>query len=128
MRKMRVLNLTKCTTITSKTEVAGSFFGRMKGLMFREYLEEGTGMLFMFKKEGKHSMWMMGMRFPIDLIFIGRERRVADVRENFMPLSIRPSTWGIARPERKCKYVLEVNAGTVRESGTRPGDELRFVF
>ena len=125
---MKILNLTRCTTITNHTEIATSFLEKMRGLMFRERLEEGRGMLMMFRKESRHAIWMFGMRFPIDLIFINSERRVVGITENFSPLALHPKTWKVSKPGEECKYVLEVNSGVARKTGTKLGDEIEFVF
>ncbi len=125
---MQVLNLTRCTTITRKTELASSIFSKTKGLMFRENLDEGKGMLFMFSREGKHSIWMMGMRFPIDIIYIDSDKRVVGIHKDFRPMRLHPKTWKISKPDKKCKYVLELNTGVIDNSATKIGDELEFVF
>lgn len=125
---MQVLNLTRCTTITRKTEISGSVFGKMKGLMFRKTLEEGKGMLFMFSREGRHSIWMLGMRFPIDILFIDSEKNVVGIHRDFQPMTRHPKSWKISKPEKKCKYVLEVSSGVIDTSSTRKGDQIEFVF
>lgn len=101
-------------------EMADTFFDRMRGLMFRSSLGEGKGMLFVFDKEDYWPIWMMGMRFPIDIIWVGKNMRVVDIIKNARPrLSFKTHT-----PKRKAKYVLEFNAGFVKSRKIKIGSKI----
>ena len=99
-----------------------SFLGRFRGLMFRE---EGR-ILMEFPVREKQGIWMPFMKFSIDVAFIDDEKKVVDVFRNIPPISISPSTWKIYRPERMCRYVLEVESGLLEEKGIERGSELKF--
>lgn len=103
-----------------KVEVADSFFKKIKGLMFRESLPENSGMLFVFDYEGYQNIWMAGMRFPLDIIWIGKEKEVVDFVENAKP------SFNTYKPSKKAKYVLEVNAGFVKRNEIRIGSKLEL--
>ena len=60
-------------------------------------------------------MWFM--RFPIDAIFIDRDRRVVRTAERLAP-------WVFSVGARGARDVLELPAGTVARTGTQAGDEL----
>lgn len=107
-----------------EAEVADGFFKKAKGLMFRDSLDPGKGMLFVFDKEAKHAIWMLGMRFPIDIIWIGREMCVVDFAENAKP-SLLPHK--IYKPRDEARYVLEVGAGFVKENYIKIGSKLDFL-
>lgn len=92
--------------------------------MFRGKLGENCGLLMVFRKQSKPGIWMFGMRFPIDIVFISSRKRVVDVRENVKPLSLNPLTWRVYYPRKPAKYVLELSAGAARATGTKPGDRL----
>lgn len=101
-------------------EVAGTFFDRMRGLMFRSSLGEGKGMLLVFEKEDYWPIWMMGMRFPIDIIWMSKNMLVVDIINNARPrLSFKTHT-----PKRKAKYVLEVNAGFAKSHEIKIGSKI----
>ncbi len=88
-------------------EYIDSFFGRAKGLMFKN-----KGNLLMdFKKECKPGIWMLFMRYPLDLFFLNENFEVVDVAKNCLPMSVNPSTWKVYCPKKKCRYVLEVESG-----------------
>ena len=114
--KVRVYNASKGTDIVTEGDVADRFWSRLKGLIGRTSLAPGQGLLIRPSK-GVH-MWFM--RFPIDVIYVGEGDRVVDVDENMRP-------WAIGRPRAAARYVIEVPAGTVAATHTRPGDQLEIV-
>ncbi len=95
-----------------KLEIADSFWKKARGLMFRKPLGKEEGMLFVFKKECRPRFWMFGMRFPLDIVFMDKNREVVDIKKNCPPLTLNPRTWKTYRPIRPSMYVLEVTAGT----------------
>jgi uncharacterized membrane protein (UPF0127 family) len=114
-------NLTRDTDLATSLEVAGSLWGKFKGLMGRASLAEGAG-LWLPASNGIH---MMFMRFPIDAVFVGRPdgegaRTVVSVHP-----SLRPWT-GLVPLVRAADGVLELPAGTVERTGTRVGDRVRI--
>ncbi|MEA1992783.1 MAG: DUF192 domain-containing protein [Euryarchaeota archaeon] len=117
---MIVENITKDTSIEN-IEMADSFFAKMKGLM----LKEKGRVLLKFHREGKYQIWMALMRFSIDIIGIGKERRVVDIMKA-VPLSFNPKTWKLYTPE-KCRYILEIEDGLAQKKGWSVGDSLSFA-
>jgi uncharacterized membrane protein (UPF0127 family) len=97
---------------------------RAQGLMYRDHLLPGTGMLFFFPQEGEYPFWMKNTRIPLDMIWIDSNHRVAHVKFDVPPCQTVdcPSY----APNAKAKYVLEVAGGVAREHGIRAGDVLRF--
>jgi hypothetical protein len=61
-------NLTRGTVLASDVEEASSLWGKFMGLMGRPALAPGAG-LWLPNSNGIH---MMFMRFPIDVVFLGR--------------------------------------------------------
>ena len=90
-------------------EIADTEKELKRGLMGRTDLPEDYGMLFVFPVEAQHSFWMKDTLIPLDLIFIDKDNRVVDIKENFQPCEEEPCD--IFRPENNVMYVLEVNAG-----------------
>ncbi len=106
-------------------EVADMPWSRALGLMFRE---KPSPLLIVFDREARHAIWMLFMRFPIDLVFLDSEKRVVTLYENIEPLSLNPRTWKIYRPARKARYALETEAGWVKQVSIEVGDSLRFRY
>lgn len=106
-------------------EVCRSHSERGKGLMFKESLDRESGMLFIYEKEGFHSMWMKNMRFPIDIIWIDANRQVVDIARNLKPCKSDYECQG-TKTKNKALYVLEINAGVADEIGVKVGDSVFF--
>lgn len=121
-----IKNLTRKNVLVKKTEKADSVSKQAKGLMFRKSLGRDAGFLMKFERDGKHSIWMPFMRFPIDIIFIGKDKRIVDIRHSVPPMGKNPFTWRVYTPKEKARYILEVNAGLARKTGMRIGDILEF--
>jgi hypothetical protein len=109
-----------------KAELAIDPEVRKKGLMFRQSLPEGRGMLFVFDKEEEVSFWMKDVYIDLDIIFLGSDKKVrnifegvpaaADIKENERIPAVR----GIAR------YVLELPSGSSRRHNISGGSKLYF--
>jgi uncharacterized membrane protein (UPF0127 family) len=102
-----------------RVEVVADDASRMRGLMYRNHLDDGHGMLFVFDETKDHSFWMKNTLIPLDMIFIGDDRRIAGVHANATPLSLTPISVG--RPSR---WVLEVPGGYAARAGIATGDAI----
>ncbi len=98
MRKL--LNITKETEVLNKVESAETFLTRLKGLLGRDSLEQGSGIVI----DPCNSVHCFFMRFPIDVAFVDKDNKVLNVISNMKPWSISPIV-------SKSKYVIESNAG-----------------
>jgi len=113
-----VRNATRGTVLAERLEIADSLWGRFRGLMGRASLPAGSGLLL-----GGNGIHMFFMRFAIDAVFVASEgdggaQRVVAVREG-----LRPWT-GIVPLVRGAAAVIELPVGSIRASGTAPGDVL----
>jgi uncharacterized membrane protein (UPF0127 family) len=84
----------------------------MRGLLGRSGLDPGSGMLI----DSAPSVHMFFMRFPIDVVFLDRERRVVGVRHGLRP-------WRVAGA-RRAVAALELPAGAAAAAGIEEGDVL----
>lgn len=92
------------------------------GLGGRDSLPKDSGMLFVFPKAGVFGFWMKGMRFPLDIVWIGADKRVVGVDPG-----IYPETYpGIFYPPSEIRYVLELNSHSATEFGIATGTKLVF--
>lgn len=99
-----------------------SLIGKTKGLMFES---EGR-VLLRFNQPDRHGIWMVGMRFSLDIVFIDADQTIIDLKTDVPPVSRHPGTWKIYRPSRMCKDVLEVEAGLIDEKDISIGDQVRY--
>jgi uncharacterized protein len=104
-------------------EVVDTPEARQQGLMFRENLPAGSGMLFIFDGVGVYPFWMKNTLIPLDIIWINSNKKVVHVA-NAVPCVEDPCE--IYNPNAQALYVLEVNAGVVDEIGLELGDTIKF--
>ena len=98
-------------------EVARTSGQHSQGLMFRRRLAADAGMLFVYRRVEPIAMWMQNTLIPLDMLFIGPDRRIAHIVERTVPMSTE--TIGSKFP---VSSVLELNAGTVSRLGIKTGD------
>ena len=91
--------------IKINVEIADDDSERAKGLMFRESLEDNSGMLFVFEDEDYYGFWMKNTLIPLDMIFISEDLRIIDIRYA-VPCEDECTNY---IPKEKAKYILEVN-------------------
>ena len=118
---MIVKNITKKSEIRN-IEIADSFISKIRGLMFKK---KGR-LLLKFYFQDYHKIWMLFMKFSIDLIFIDKNKKIVDIIEDAEPITFNPKTWKIYGPNKKCKYILEIESGLVKRKKFTVGDRLRF--
>ncbi len=106
------------TEETFLVEVVSDVQGLKKGLSQREGMQEGHGMLFRLDVAQEHAFWMKGMRFPLDIIFIGQNMQITEILENLQPCEECPVYFPKTRPA----YALELNAGTARKHNLSVND------
>jgi uncharacterized membrane protein (UPF0127 family) len=109
------------TRVRVKVELAVTEQERATGLMYRDKLEKGTGMLFIFEKPEVQSFWMRNTAIPLDMIFIGSDLSIAGIVENAVPLTLTPR-----RVKEESQYVLEVEGGFCTKYGIRKGMKVAF--
>jgi uncharacterized protein len=103
---------------TIRAELANTPETRRKGLMFRTRLGESSGMIFVFPREQRISMWMKNTPTALSVAFIDADGRILNI-ENMQPHSEQShSSSGPAR------FALEMNQGWFKKRGIRPGDEV----
>lgn len=104
-------------------EIAADPASRERGLMFRDRLEDGHGMLFIHPREERQAYWMKNTRIPLDILYFDRERRLVSVAARVPPCGAGDAC--PAYPSRdRALYTLEINAGVAGTLGVAPGDEL----
>jgi uncharacterized membrane protein (UPF0127 family) len=102
-------------------EVAATPTTRERGLMWRTSLPDGTGMLFIFGRENIQSFWMRNTLIALDMLFIGKDKRVAGIVENAEPKTL--ISRGVPFPSL---YVLEVPGGWTSRAGIRAGAQMEL--
>ena len=92
-----------------------------RGLMFRTELAQDAGMLFVSKFPQRHTFWMKNTLIPLDMIFIGADRRIVGVVENAEPQTLT----GRFVPALS-QYILEIPGGVSARKGIHGGQQVVF--
>lgn len=102
-------------------EIADTPYKRETGLMYRNQLGKQQGMLFIFDEEQYLAFYMKNTNISLDILYLNKDKVVVDIYEN---TTIMDET---ALPSKStAKYVLELNAGMVKEWGIDIGDFITF--
>jgi uncharacterized membrane protein (UPF0127 family) len=96
---------------------------RVRGLGGRRCIGPNQGMLWTYKHPVHISFWMDGMKFPIDIVWIGPDHRVVWIEPRLSP-STYPKTF--ANEQKAALYVLELGAGRAKALGIKLGTPIRF--
>lgn len=94
------------------------------GLSEKQSLPENQGMLFVFEKPDYYPFWMKNMKFPIDIIYINKNKIVTIVENTPVP-NQNIQQIPIYKPETQADMVLEINAGLSKKYGFKNGDEIK---
>jgi hypothetical protein len=108
-----------------RVELAVTDAERAQGLMYRESLVDGTGMLFLFEGLEIRPFWMKNCHFPLDIVHLTRDGTVVDVLAAVPPCAADPCP--TFPPSAASDTVLELNAGAAAKNGLVRGAALKFV-
>jgi uncharacterized protein len=113
-----VYNKTRETFVATEAKVADSYLTRLVGLLgkTKRWAQLGKG-LWIIPSRGVHTI---GMLFPIDLIFLSKEKQVVHVEEHLRPFRI-------SKVSLKAMSVLELPPHTIYHSRTQVGDRLEIA-
>ena len=112
---MRVFNQTRNLPLITQGRLANTFWSRLRGLLGATSLKRGEGLIL----AGEKSIHTFLMRFPIDVVYVDESLRVIRVDSNMVPYRLGPFVTQSA-------YVLEMPVGTITETATAIGDQLKF--
>lgn len=105
-------------------ELADESNERRVGLMFRNSMDEGHGMLFLYDQPQRVAMWMKNTFISLDILFLQQDGVIINIARDAEPGSLSQ----IASKGRVLG-ALELNAGTSERLGLKPGDQvLHAIF
>ena len=88
------------------------------GLMFRESLDEDSGMLFLFDSIDYHTFHMKNTTIPLDVAFIDKWGIIESIKE------LKPLNNEHVGPDSPVLFALEVNKGWFVEHDVKVGDKV----
>lgn len=108
-----------------QAEVADTPQTRQIGLMFRDRLPPGGGMLFIFEQAGPYLFWMKNCKFPIDIIWLNEKKEIIYISEKTPPCKKDPCP-SYGPSDQNALYVLEVASGFTQKEKLRLGMKVTF--
>lgn len=114
---MIIKNITKDKIIGTGAKICNDAFSKFIGLMFSR--NQNKTLIFKFDKEQFIRLHMLFVFYPIDVMFLNKNKIVVDIRENFKPFTFYKS-------KKKAMHVIEMLAGTIRNTKTEIGDKIGF--
>jgi uncharacterized protein len=112
---MPVINLTKKTWLATKVRKADNFVTRLIGLLKRTRLGPEEA-LWLMPSKGIHTI---GMKFPIDIVFLSKDNIVLRLISGMVP-------YRISGVQLRAYSILELPNGTIKKSQTEVGDRLEI--
>ncbi|MBT9384489.1 DUF192 domain-containing protein [Pseudooceanicola sp. CBS1P-1] len=105
-------------------EIADDAAERAQGLMWRETMATGAGMLFVYERaQPRIAFWMKNTLIPLDILFLDASGTVRSVAANAVPgdETDLPGAPG-------SQFVLEINGGLAARMGLGPGTVMRSPY
>jgi uncharacterized membrane protein (UPF0127 family) len=105
------------------SQVAKTPETREKGLGGTSGLRENESMLFIFDKDDKWAIWMKDVNYPIDIVWLDKDKKVVHIVKNAPPESYPYDSF---TPKQDARYVLEFAAGTASKKVINIGTQATF--
>ena len=107
---------------TVTAEVASTADERAEGLMYRDEVPDGTGMLFVFQDTQIRSFWMANTYVALDIAYLDPSYRIVDI------VPMEPLVTDSYPSKAPSMFGLEVRQGWFEEHGIRIGAQAEIVF
>jgi hypothetical protein len=108
---LTITNRTKGCILAEKAGIADTLASRMKGLLGRKGLDPGEALVII----PCISIHTVGMRFPIDAVFFGRDNKAVATLRHMKP-------YRLSGLYTSARGVIELPAGTLDRSPVDVGD------
>jgi uncharacterized membrane protein (UPF0127 family) len=113
---VKIINTTKNTLLAEKAEIADNFWLRLKGLLGKNCLQPGEGLII----RPCTSIHTLFMRFPIDAVFVDKQNKAIKAYCALSP-------WRSSAMFFNSSLCIELPAGTLNTSRTEKGDDVQIV-
>ena len=106
---------------TIQAEVAADPASRRRGLMHRQSLPSGRGMLFVWPRAAVRAFWMKNTQIPLSVAFLDAAGRILNIHR-MVPNNAERRY----RSRGQARFALEVPRFWFRRHGIGHGDRVRF--
>ena len=104
---------------TLQLELARTSKTRETGLMYRENLPKGEGMIFVFENPQPQRFWMKNTRIPLDIGYFSADGRLREVHRG-QPYDLS----GMPSRAKDLQFVVELYEGEFKRMGITLGSRL----
>jgi hypothetical protein len=116
--KQEITIITSSGRINIMAEIAATEEQRSRGLMFREEVNDGEGMLFIFERDQFVSFWMKDTLVPLSIAYIAHNGVILEIFDmEPKDLTPVPSSFPV-------RYALEVPQNWFSRAGIGPWDRI----
>ena len=113
----KIINSARNAALSDNYDLCETILSKLIGLMFSTNRKKS--LVFAFKKEILISLHMFFVFYPIDVLFLNKNKIVVDKKENFRPFTFYKSV-------KKAMYVIEMPEGIIKKTRTGIGDKIEF--
>ncbi len=121
---MRLVTLPGGQTIRAEVEITRE--DMQKGMMFRDSLARGRGMLFIHEAPGLYPYWMYQCKIPLDMLWMDAQHRIVEISADTPPCRDEADKCPNYGGHQQAQYVLELGGGEARRLGLSVGQALEF--
>jgi len=112
---MSIKNTTKSIIISKNARICKNVLSKGFGLMF----SRKQTLIFVFRKEKINPLHMLFVFYPIDVLFLDKNKVVVEIKKNFKPFSFYT-------PNKKSMYIIEIPKNIKEKIKTETGDKIEF--
>jgi len=115
---MKVYNKTTRKQIAKDCKVCSTLFSKTIGLMFKRSVKKP--LIFIFPSEKKVSLHMFFVFCQIDVVWLDKNKKVVQIKENLMPFST-------VTGKTQAQYILELPKGSIHRSAASIGNTVELI-
>ncbi|PLW80781.1 hypothetical protein C0585_00755 [Candidatus Woesearchaeota archaeon] len=101
-----------------KIKVCSTVFSKGMGLRFKKKIVD-EAYVFPFDKPVKATIDMFFVHFPIDMIFLDKDKKIIEIKEDFKP-------YKFYFPKNKFSFLVELPNGYVKKQRLKIGKKVEF--
>jgi uncharacterized membrane protein (UPF0127 family) len=122
--KARIVTLPAGQKICAEMEVTPQ--DMQKGMMFRDSLPRGHGMLFIHDAPGLYPYWMFQCKIPLDMLWMDPQHKIVEISAGTPPCRDAADKCPNYGGHQQAQFVLELGGGEAQRLGLKLGQSLDF--
>ncbi len=120
----RDVTLPDGTPIVAEVEVKPEDMAR--GMMYRDSIGSGSGMLFVHSETGEYPYWMANCKVPLDIIWMDSAHKVVEISAKTPPCPQGGTDCPTFGGHAPAQFVLELGGGEAAQHSVNIGSAIRF--